>query len=143
MTYFKSLLLNFLAVFFVNHVIPGVDIGYYTKLPEIKGDFIFAFGVGFLSSLVFPVLKLLPIKPSHFKIGLVTFFISFGAYSIVNILPVDIRVDHRGAFIWCGLIVWFCAYLTNSLEYNAYLEHLQREVDKHKEKESTTEGDDE
>ena len=130
MTYFKSLLFNFLAVFFVNHVIPGVEIGYYSKLPEVKGDFIFAFAVGFLASLVFPVLKVLPIKPSHFKIGLITFFISFGAYSIVNILPLDIRIVHRGAYIWSGLIVWFCSYLTNHLEYKAYMKELNRGDDK-------------
>lgn len=132
MTYFKSLLFNFLVVFFVNHVIPGVEIGYYSKLPEIKGDFIFAFSVGFLASLVFPVLKVLPIKPSHFKIGLITFFISFGAYSIVNILPLDIHIAHRGAYIWSSLIVWFCCYLTNHLEYRAYLKDIDREEGQNK-----------
>jgi uncharacterized membrane protein YvlD (DUF360 family) len=131
MSYFKSLLFNFLAVFFVNHVIPGIEIGYYSKLPEVKGDFIFSIAVGFLMSLVFPVLKALPIKPSHFKIGLITFFISFVAYSIVNVLPLDIQIVHKGAYIWCSLIVWFCGYLTNHLEYRAYLKELEnKEEDK-------------
>lgn len=126
MSYFKSLLFNFLAVFFVNHVVPGIEIGYYSKLPEVKGDFIFSVAVGFLLSMVFPVLRILPIKTSHFKIGLITFFISFGAYSIVNVLPLDIKIVEKGAFVWCGLIVWFCGYLTNHLEYRQYLKEIDK-----------------
>ena len=105
MSYFKSLLLNFLAVFFANHVIPGLEVAYYTKLPHIEGDLIFSFALGFLNSLVFPVMRIFKIKLSHFKIGLITFFISFGAYSIVNLLPLGIKVKSPSGFIWCGSIL--------------------------------------
>ena len=125
MTYFKSLLFNFLCVFFVNHVIPGVEIDYYSKIPEIKGDLVFSFCLGFICSLVFPALKYLKLKPSHFKIGFITFIISFGAYGVVNILPVGVRITTPTAFIWSGLIVWFGAYLTNHLEFSKYLNDLE------------------
>jgi len=122
MTYFKSLVINFLTVFFVNHVIPNIEIDYYSKLPHIGGDLIFAFLVGFLNSLIYPVIVFFKVKSSHLKVGLSSFIISFAAYSIVNILPVGIKVTAAGAYIWASLIVWFISYLTNHLEIKHYLE---------------------
>ncbi|HRW58282.1 MAG TPA: phage holin family protein [Chlamydiales bacterium] len=125
MSYFKSLLFNFLCVFFVNHVVPGVEIAYYTKIPNIKGEMIFAFSLGFLNSLIFPLMKLFRLKLSHFKIGMISFLLSFGAYSIINILPLGVKITTPGAFVWSGLIVWFGSYLTNHLEYRDYLKKLE------------------
>jgi uncharacterized membrane protein YvlD (DUF360 family) len=132
MTYFKSLFFNFLIVFFVNHILPGIEIDYYTKLPEIKGDIIFAFSLGFLNSLIYPILKIFHPRPTQFKIGLISFILSYGAYSIVNILPLGIHLETAGAFIWAGLIVWFGSYLTNHLELRHYqkIKELEEEVQK-------------
>ena len=127
MTYFKSLLTNFLAVFFVDHIIPGIDIAYYSKLPHIGGDLIFSFGVGFLNSLIFPVLKHFTTKPTHFKIGIISLVISFLSYSLVNILPVDIKVTSAGGYIWSILIIWGVSYFTNHLEFRKYLKDLDKE----------------
>ncbi|NGX49457.1 MAG: hypothetical protein K940chlam5_01055 [Candidatus Anoxychlamydiales bacterium] len=127
MTYFKSLIINFLTVFFVNHVIPNVEIDYYSKLPHIGGDLIFAFSVGFLNSLIYPVIVLFKIKSTHLKVGLSSFIISFAAYSIVNILPVGIKITAAGAYIWTSLIVWFVSYLTNHLEIKHYMKEKGRE----------------
>ncbi|NGX32450.1 MAG: hypothetical protein K1060chlam4_00497 [Candidatus Anoxychlamydiales bacterium] len=127
MTYFKSLIINFLTVFFVNHVIPNVEIDYYSKLPHIGGDLIFAFLVGFLNSLIYPVIVLFKIKSTHLKVGLSSFIISFAAYSIVNILPVGIKITAAGAYIWTSLIVWFVSYLTNHLEIKHYMKEKERE----------------
>ena len=126
MTYFKSLLTNFLAVFFVDHIIPGIDIAYYSKLPHIGGDLIFSFGVGFLNSLIFPVLKHFTTKPTHFKIGIISLIISFLSYSLVNILPVDIKVTSAGGYIWSILIIWGVSYFTNHLEFRKYLKDLDK-----------------
>ncbi len=98
MTYLKSLFLNFLTVFFADHIIPGIQVSYYTKLPHIEGDIISAAAIGLLSSLIFPVLRLCT-DPSHFKIGLISFLISFGAYSVVNLLPVGIHLHTAGAYV--------------------------------------------
>lgn len=119
MTYLKSLFLNFLTVFFADHIIPGIQIEYYTKLPHIGGDIIFAASIGFLNSLIFPILRLVT-DPSHFKIGLISFIISFGAYSIVNLLPIGVHLDTAGAYLWCGGVVWFVSYLTNHMEYRRW-----------------------
>ena len=132
MTYFKSLLFNFLAVFFVNHILPGIQIDYYTKLPKIEGDLIFSFALGFLLSLIFPILRFFKLSPSHFKIGLISFFVSFGGYSLVNILPVGIHLTSASGYLWGSLIVWFSGYLTNHLEFRKYL--LEQKIEE-KEKE--------
>lgn len=129
MTYFKSLIFNFLTVFFVNHVIPGIKIAYYTKLPHIEGEFIFAAILGFLNSLIFPVLHLFKLRPSHFKIGLISFIVSFGSYSIVNLFPLGVKVTTPGSYIWSGLVVWFASYLTNHLEFRQHLREIERELE--------------
>ena len=134
MTYFKSLLFNFLAVFFVNHIIPGIHIDYYTKLPHVEGDLIFSFVLGFINSLIFPLMRFFQFPVTHFKIGFMSFIISFTAYSLVNILPLGIHVRTAGAFLWSGVIVWFCSYLTNHLEMKQFLikkerQELQKERD--------------
>jgi uncharacterized membrane protein YvlD (DUF360 family) len=127
MTYFKSLLTNFLTVFFVNHIIPGVSIAYYSKLPHIGGDIVFSFCLGFVSSLIFPIMRFLSEKPTHFKIGIYSFTITILAYSIVNILPVGIQIVSAGGYIWSVLIVWFVSYLTNHLEFREYLRKKDEE----------------
>jgi uncharacterized membrane protein YvlD (DUF360 family) len=134
MTYFKSLLLNFLTVFFVNHIIPGVEIAYYTKMPHIGGELIWAASLGFANSLIFPALRFFHPKPSHFKIGLISFIISFGSYSIVNLLPIGVKITRGEAFVWCGLIVWFISYLTNHLEFRDYLFKKEKELEEREKK---------
>jgi len=134
MTWFKSLFLNFLTVFFVDHIIPGIEITYYTKLPHIGGEIIWAAALGLVNSLIFPVLRFLHPKPSHFKIGLISFIISFGAYSIVNLIPaVGIKVTRAEAFAYSGLIVWAVSYLTNHLEFKTYLYKKEQELQKKEE----------
>jgi hypothetical protein len=119
----------------VNHIVPDVEIDYYTKLPHIGGDLIFSFSVGFINSLIYPMIVLFKVKPTHFKVGLSSFLISFGAYSVVNILPVGIKIASPGAFIWTALSVWFMAYLTNHLELKHYIKEKERKEKERKEKE--------
>lgn len=143
MTYFKSLFFNFLTVFFADHIIPGIQISYYTKLPHIEGDLIFAIAVGFLNSLIFPVLRLVT-DPSHFKIGLISFLISFGSYSIVNLLPIGIHLHTAGAYVWCSVVVWIASYLTNHLEYRRYVREQEfKRMMEEKEREHEEELEDE
>jgi uncharacterized membrane protein YvlD (DUF360 family) len=126
MSYFKSLVINFLTVFFVNHVIGGVEIDYYSKLPEIGGDLMFAFFLGFSMSLIYPVIVLFKVKPTHFKVGLSAFLIAFSGYSIVNLLPLGIKVTSPSSYIWTSLIVWFMGYITNHLELRRYIKEKEK-----------------
>jgi uncharacterized membrane protein YvlD (DUF360 family) len=127
MFYLKSLLTNFLTVFFANHILPGMQIAYYSRLPKIEGDLIFALGLGLISSLVFPVMRLFRVKTSHLKIGLITFVISFVAYSIVNLLPLGIKVVSTIGYLSCSIVVWLVSYLTNHLAYRHYLKKIDHD----------------
>lgn len=126
MTYFKCLIINFLTVFFVNHVIPGIDVACFTKLPNIEKDIVYAFSVGFVNSLIFPFFVLFNIKPTHLKIGISSFLISFISYGIVNLMNLGVKISHIEAFIWATLIVWFMAYITNYLEIKHYMAEKER-----------------
>ncbi len=116
MTYFKSLFFNFLAIFFVNHMIPGIDILHPTKLPNIQGDLIFAFSLGLLLSLIFPFFKLFRLHPDLLKIGVASFCISFVSYAVLNFLPVEIKVQSFSGYFWGAFVVFSSSFLTNFLE---------------------------
>lgn len=121
MTYLKSLLINFLTVFFVNHVVPGIDFIHYTKLPHIEGDIIFSVALGFLNSLVYPLTRLFNIKPTVFSIGILSLVITFVSYAILNLLPISVKVTTFKAYLWCSVIVWLVSFATN------YMEHKRQE----------------
>jgi uncharacterized membrane protein YvlD (DUF360 family) len=118
MTYFKSLFFNFLAIFFANHMIPGIDVLHPTKFPHIQGDLIFAFALGFLLSLIYPLMRLFRIPLDGMKIGLVSFCMSFLSYAVINFLPVEIHVTSFSGFFWGALLVFCSSFLTNYLEIN-------------------------
>lgn len=130
MSYIKSLIINFLTVFFADHILPGMHIDYYSRLPRIEGDVIFAAALGFLSSLIFPILRIFHLRPSHIKIGLITFALSFFAYSIVNLLPVGVKVESASGYLLCSLVVWLVSYLTNHLEFRQYIKKQEEKEKK-------------
>ncbi len=138
MTYLKSFLINFLTVFFVNHLLPGIQTGSYAKLPKIEGGLIFALAVGFVNSLVFPMMRLLNVPLTAVKIGLASFIVSFGAYAIVNIIPVGIKVLSMKGFLWSASIVWVISYFTNYLEFARYRREMENKISK---SEKTNDGD--
>ncbi len=142
MTYIKSFFINFLTVFFANHVLPGMKIAYYSRLPHIEGDIIFAVALGLINTLAFPMMRLFRIKLNHLRLGLVTFVISFLAYSIVNLLPVGIKVASASGYLLCSLIVWLVSYITNHFELRHYLE-VKRVREKTEERDHEEEEDEE
>ena len=111
---------------------PGMSIAYYSRLPHIGGDIIFALVLGTINFLVFPVLRLFHLGPSHVKIGLITFVISFVSYALVNILPVGIKVTSGWGYLIPSLLVWVIAYITNHIEYRHYLRDLDKEIEESK-----------
>jgi len=125
MTYLKSLLINFLTVFFANYLLPGIEMTRHTKLPHVEGALIFAAAVGLVNSLIVPFLSFLKIPPSHFKIGLTSFVISFGAYALVNLLPLGIKVESAKGFFWAAGVVWAVSFFTNYLAFRKHLKALE------------------
>lgn len=120
MNYVRSLFLNFLIIFFVDRVAPGIEIIRYEEVPNIGADILFALVVGFLNASVFFFLAILELKISNLKIGILTFIISFLAFIVIAIIPFGVRVVSPWGVIVGGLIVWGVAFLTNHLEWKHY-----------------------
>lgn len=117
MTFIRSFFLNFLIVFFVDRMVPGIEITYFEQVPDIGADFLFSILVGFCNAAVFPVLSCTEWKITKLKIGIITAIISFGAFGAISAISFGIRVLNPGGFFLGGVIVWGVAFLSNYLEW--------------------------
>jgi len=121
MTYVRSLFLNFLVVFFVNDVIPGITIRYYEDVPNIGADILFAAIVGILNSLIFPFIRVSDLKPTIIKIAVLAFVISFGSYILIAVIPFGVKATSFGGVFLGSLLVFAMSVFTNYLEMKHYL----------------------
>jgi uncharacterized membrane protein YvlD (DUF360 family) len=116
MNYIRSLFINFLIVFFVDRIAPGIEVATYEEVPNIGADILFSMVVGFLNASVFPFLMILELNPTHLKIAIMTFVISFASFTAIAIFPFGVRAVDAGGVFFGGFIVWAIAYFTNYLE---------------------------
>ncbi len=117
MNYIRSLFLNFLVVFFVDRVVPGVEITNFEEVPNIGADILFSLIVGFLNASVFPFYAILELKLTPLKLGLINFIISYGAFITIAIIPFGVRVVSAWGVVIGGTIVCVTAFFTNYLEW--------------------------
>lgn len=115
MYYLKTLFFNFFVVFFANHILPGIDVANQTKLPHIGGDLMFAIALGFINSLIYPLLKLCH-QATALKIAGLCLAVNFIAYAILKLLPIGIHVTSFMGFIYAALLVSIGSFLTNFIE---------------------------
>lgn len=115
MYYLKTLFFNFFAVFFANHILPGIVVADQTKLPHIGGDLIFAIGLGFVNSLIYPVLKLLN-QSSLLKIGGLALVVNFIAYAALKLLPIGIHITTLKGYLAAAILVSIGSFVINFLE---------------------------
>lgn len=120
MNYLRSLFLNFLIVFFIDRVSPGVEIQNYENVPNIGADILFSLIVGFLNASVYFFFALLEMPITNLKLGIITFIISFGAFIIIALVPFGVRVVNPWGVIIGGLVVWLIAFMANHLEWKHY-----------------------
>lgn len=116
MRYLKALFFNFLIVFFADHVLPGVQVADQTKLPHIGGDLLFAFSLGLLNSLIFPVLKVMDKHRSSVRIAMVALVLNFAAYALIKILPIDIQILSVEGYILAVIAVSLGSFCINFAE---------------------------
>ena len=121
MTYLRSLFLNFLIIFFVNDVIPGIKIHDYEKVINIGADIGFSLIVGLCNSLIFPTLAIFNLKFSISKIVICAAIISFGAYFLISITSFGVQVTSFAGFLTASCIVFAMAVFTNYLEMKHYI----------------------
>lgn len=120
MNYVRSLFLNFLIVFFIDRVAPGITIESYEQVPNIGADILFALIVGFLNASIFFFLAILELKITNLKLALFSFVISFAAFITIAIIPFGVRVVNPWGVILGGGIVWIVSFFTNHLEWKHY-----------------------
>jgi uncharacterized membrane protein YvlD (DUF360 family) len=117
MNYVRSLFLNFLFVFFVDRVVPGIEITYFEQVPNIGADILFSIVVGFLNATIYPFLALLELSISKLKLACFSFVISFGAFTAIALVPFGIQVVSPLGWILGGGIVWVVSFVTNYMEW--------------------------
>lgn len=116
MNYLKNLAINFLVVFFSDHVLPGIEVTNQTKLPHLGGDLIFAFVLGLLNSLIYTGLKMLHGQVSGLKIAIVCLILNFAAYAIVKFIPIGVHVLTVEGYVLAAATVSISSFLTNFFE---------------------------
>lgn len=117
MTYLRSFVINFLFVFFIDRVSPGIEIVYFEDVPDIGADILFSIILGFLNASVFPFLSLFEIKISKMKIALFTFIITYSAFGIISAVSFGVSIVNPAGFFIGGTLVWIIAFLSNYLEW--------------------------
>ncbi len=116
MTYLRSLFINFLIVFFVDRVIPGIEVSFFEHVPNIGADLVFSAIVGFLNSMIFPTLVFMNVQVSTLKIAIISFVISYAAFISIAFINFGVVATNGWGIFFGGLIVWFVAFFTNYLE---------------------------
>ena len=117
MIYLKSLVINFLIIFFANHILPGINVINQTKLPHIGGDLIFAVALGFLNMLIFPVLRLSLREVNWIKSAILAIILNFVVYAIVKIVPpIGIKITSVQGYVVASLVVAVGSFITNFYE---------------------------
>jgi len=116
MNYIRSLFLNFLIVFFIDRVVPGIQVASYEQVPNIGADILFALAVGFLNASVYPFFAILEISTTKLKLALFNFIISFVSFGAIALVPFGVQATIGGVFL-AGAIVWIVAFFTNYLDW--------------------------
>jgi uncharacterized membrane protein YvlD (DUF360 family) len=125
MTYFRSFILNFLAVLFIAHFAPGIATPYHESGSSFFADVFFAVIVGFLNTLIFPVLIFLEIYPTKVLLALFGAIVSFASFTVIAILPYGMDVDAAGVLVG-GLFVWMVSFVTNYLDLRHWLDSSEK-----------------
>ncbi len=116
MSYLRSFILNFLIVFFVDRISPGVEIVYYESVPDIGSDIIFSLIVGFLNASIYPLYVGLDVNVTKFKLAILSFIISYASFIMIALVPFGVSANAVGVLVG-GTLVWIMAYFTNYLEW--------------------------
>jgi uncharacterized membrane protein YvlD (DUF360 family) len=117
MTYFRSLFLNFLIVFFVNRTIPGIEVEPYEgSSPDVVADVLFSTIIALLNASIFPALFILGFNPTLLKISIIAMIISFGGFYTVMFVNIGVSASTFGGVFLAGVIVSAISIFTNYLE---------------------------
>ncbi len=117
MSFIRSFLINFIAIFLINQLAPGIEVGEYERVPNVGADLVFSLVLGFFNACVFPLLFILEMGPNPRKIAILTFLFSFSGYIFLAFVPMGIQVVSLGGVLFGGIFSWLAGFITNYLEW--------------------------
>lgn len=100
MTRWSWYALNFLAIFFINYLFPGIEVMKRSKWPELQGEIPFALFLGGINTFLYPLLKKFDPKLSLPRMAVASVFLNFFAYALLKILPLEIELQS-----WIGYLL--------------------------------------
>lgn len=100
MTRWSWYALNFLAIFFINYLFPGIEVMKRSKWPELQGEIPFALILGGINAFLYPFLKKFDPKLSLLRMAVASVFLNFFAYALLKILPLEIEIQS-----WMGYLL--------------------------------------
>lgn len=105
MLYLKHFLTGFFIVFFVNYLLPGVDVISQSKIPHLGGDLLFAAILGLLNSIVYPLLRAFDRNATMIRAAVVLFIVNFLSYALLKLLPFGVYVTSVQGYFTASLAV--------------------------------------
>lgn len=109
MVYLRSFMYCFFIVFFVNYLIPGVDVVSLTKLPYFKTDVIFPLSLAFLNFGIPTAFRLFGKPLGRIKLGMILFLVNIAAYTLLKVSSLGVYITTiEGYFISIALVTVGC-----------------------------------
>lgn len=105
MNYVKGWFVNFLIIFFANHILPGIVVKGPAKLPHIGGEIPFAIFLAILNSLIYPIMKMVDKSMVLAKLILVVVIVNFSAYALLKFMPIDLHVESIEGYLLASVTV--------------------------------------
>ncbi len=119
MNYVWALAINFLAVFGLVRFAPGIAAAYSEPSP-VGSDLLFAAITALFNASVFPVLILIGIFPTKLKLAVLNAIISFGAFTLIAMIPFGFQPNPGGVAIGGGLI-WLISFLVSYFQMRRWI----------------------
>lgn len=116
MRYVKNFFICFFIVFFVNYLLPGIDVVSQTKIPHLGGDFIFAFSLGFLNFLVVPLLSAFDGYLTKVRVAIVSLLLNFAAYALLKVLSIGVFIVNLEGYVSASAVVAVGCFIVHCLE---------------------------
>ncbi len=116
MHYLKSLFFNFLIIFLSLHIFAGIELTDPTKLPHVGKDLYFAGALGFLNSLIYPMLRMIDSRLIGLRIIFIAILLNFAMYALLKILPVGISVTSLKGYVIVASAVSIGSIFANYFE---------------------------
>ena len=118
MRYIQSFLFYFFVIFFADYLIPGVDVVDQTKIPQIRGDLIFAGVLGLLNSLILPFLRIFSKPPGFLHLAIATTVLNFAAFGLLKLITIGVFVTDISGYLIVSFCVTFGSFLLSLARRN-------------------------